>query len=569
MTATATVGAAETPWAVADAASPTVFVDGAPDSRLRVVQFDRTAPLDSRSAVVEAPLATPANLVASWQRAALTLTEPIRLAGDAVRWRVLMTGRLGLVDASRSIGRDTRRYAVADMWTARLRDRIAHAWAVSGDTIVPVSRNTVLLPGAGGNRSADRYGVNGRSVHVIDDEGEPWSVTNALGFISALGRLDLWAALIPPALSDAPLVTAVDLSLPIERVLRAMLEPYRLSVRRDMERRAGRLVERRWIVPTRSRRVVPATHRVLRSTATGTAPATRRWVARGAGWEVESTFELAGQWDTSLESAPDSAYDRVASDDFTVHQGVFRRWVLNEDNALDAPPFDLASLFESSEAIEPAPLRFRRCVTTDADGERLDPIVELSADDGATWSRAGGSVVVLNDRAGVYLNDDTLDPAFLSAARSGLARVRVTAALRSPLPVEAVRWRGNPFTALAEPLVFDVSGAFAFRRVAPTSVFHADVVSGARGSASIDQSSELARWLVERMRLPSPDTRSSSEMVTLAGAWTGIAPGDRMPDTWRADDRGNASAGRAVSSIRVRFGVTPTRGPQTRLTLAP
>jgi hypothetical protein len=200
-----------------------------------------------------------------------------------------------------------------------------------------------------------------------------------------------------------------------------------------------------------------------------------RFIAEAAGPVVESTFALVGGWDAADEALADGEYSKSGSSDFEAVANVFRLWVLNEDGAFTAEPFDrgpafdLTTLFDDGRAIEPQPLRFGHALSQDAAGRSVGVVVEMSIDGGASWSRYPGTASVLSDRAGVYLADDALPAGFLAAVRGGVGKIRVTATLRNPLPLQSVRWRGNPFTGAFRTQRLKLGDAFGWRRVLPGS----------------------------------------------------------------------------------------------------
>lgn len=227
-----------------------------------------------------------------------------------------------------------------------------------------------------------------------------------------------------------------------------------------------------------------------------------KYIARSSSQVVESTFQLCRGWDPAGEGLADEEYSRSQSSDFDAGVNVYRLWVLNEDGAFSGEPFlcgdayDAAVLFEAEPGWYRQPLPFLPTLSQSAEGRSLGHIVEVSEDAGATWSQYGGRVETLDDRAGVWLADDVLPAGFLTAIKAGAARVRVTACLRSPDEMQMVRWRGNPFTGQFTEKLFDVSGLFAWRRVAASSKFYARVQSGLMRADEADDRLAMQRWLV-------------------------------------------------------------------------
>jgi hypothetical protein len=272
---------------------------------------------------------------------------------------------------------------------------------------------------------------------------------------------------------------------------------------------------------------------VRRAAAAAPTPVARAWIARAGGAQVESTFPLVPGWDPALEGESDAAYER-GSAAFATYVNAYRLWALNEDGRFTGPPFsrgpahDLAALF-GEPFVRSRTLRFGSCLTLDDGGARRQPIVEVSLDSGATWSTFAGAAVVQMDRAAVYLDDVVLPPAFLAAAKANAARVRVTATLRSPNPLETLRWQGNPFRGVGEPRVFELGDAFEVRRVSTGSIHHAAVRSGSLVADEIDQLRKMDAWLMhrqERERLAGDEARRGT--LELAGLWPLVRAGDRL-----------------------------------------
>jgi len=524
MNACASVAAVRVP-AAAPLDRPVVLLDGVIEPGLSVERIESAGPLDTRRAVLRVSDAYPH--VRHW-----IVARPLRLVDDRVRWRVLVAGH-----HPRRV--DADRVELDDAWTDALIRAVTPA-AVGRDGR-PVTQSGGLLAAT---RSDGRYLIGERSVHVLQRRGLPWTVRDALESIAAFAGICLNLRGLPAAIAGAPLVAPIDLALPLRSVLLQVIEPYGLIVTRDLSLDGATLIERMAVRPApRGRRVRARWTRpdqpigeVLRVTRNKPLPGSQLWVAETRGPIVESTFELVGGWDPALEGESSDTYDRALSADFAAFANVYRRWVLNEDGFYTGAPyergpaFDLAALFDR-EPIAPTPLPFLDCVTLDDAGGARDPIVEYSVDAGATWSRWAGRVRVLDDRAGVYLDDATLPGAYLDAALADAARVRVTAALRSPLPVRVRRWKGNPFAGVRPPRRLDLSRLFVFKRIAPGSVHYADVQNGTLTADVRDPSTDMQRWLVDRMWRDGLTPASLEGEATLRLLDGGVvSPGDVLLD---------------------------------------
>ena len=632
MTAAATVSPMAIPSTVA-AIEPVVLIDGVIEPRLTARQYRAVSPLDRRSALLSTndrylihsdpptdpdttPEISPRHLpggvstrVDRWVDSTATVALPVRLVDDQIRWSVLAHGRLTLARVDHSTRADESLLEVTDAWDRLLDEPVAAVWWQTADGLLyDDTRPAVMRVGSSANRSQQTWPIGDRqAVSVFQEDGRAWTVGSALETLDALAGLGLSLSLIPTEIRDASLSEPVDLAKPIGDVLEQLTEPCGLIVRRDLSRESNRVVELRSVRPIDRGPTVRLAWagedqplgQVLRIDADRPSPAARQWIARADGWLVESTFNLIAGWDPSLETEPDSAYSKSDSSSFTTLANVFRLWALNEDGRFTGDPFNRGDAFDlttfftplpgpgsgstpgslSSNAGgqlpgRPRPLRFLPALTLDASSTRRSPVVEFSIDSGVTWSLYTGPTVIRTDRAAIYLDDTTLDPAFLSAAKAGTARVRVTASLRSPSAVQAQRWSGNPFAGTLPAKTFDLNNTFRFQRLAPPapspgssngaisgsedssenepsggpasvgSIFFDDVVNGVLTAQQIDESAAMVNWLAHMVdrsrRVPGPDAGRAK--LTLTGAWPMLRVGDRLTHTASPS---NDAAGRA------------------------
>jgi len=191
----------------------------------------------------------------------------------------------------------------------------------------------------------------------------------------------------------------------------------------------------------------------------------------------ESTFELQPGWDPEKENEDPTAYHRSGNPNFAPVANVFRKWVLNEAGDYnDQPweldgPYDFNTLFEQ-EAYLPRRRRFLPTISTDGMGESYGVYVELSYDDGDTWTRYQGPVRVLRDECGIHLAGDRLPAALYRAAKHDEYRCRVTATVESDSRLRALAERED----LADDhrgrrQWVDVSSDFHYRVVDAASIF--------------------------------------------------------------------------------------------------
>lgn len=589
MNASATLGAVRQSG-ITDDGNPVVLVNGVPDHRLSVVSLSVTGPLDRRSAllVVDTSQGVP-GVYAHQLCAEAVVALPMRLSDDSLRWRVLSRGVLKDVTDEEAAGRAGRYLRVVDAWDDTLSRPSGEIWWQNPGGVAVKQIEGKLLIGENTNRSSDTHTVNGQTIYVLErDSGLRWSVGEALASISAFSSLSLNLAGVPREVMDAELIRPVDLTGPVNKALEDILDDYHLTLRRDMVCEDGLVVERRHVRPTWTGRPIDlgwsdnnrAIGEVLKVGIDRPAQGMRRWVARADGWRVESTFELVGGWDPAQEGQADDEYDKQASSDFKVYENAYRRWVLNEDGFFTAAPYsrgpayDLTALFGMG-GVEPQPLEFESNLTLRDDGSPYKPIVEMSTNSGTDWSLFPAATDILDDRAGVYLDPTTLPAPFLTAAKAGTARVRVTASLSSPLPLDIERWHGNAITGTLPPLVLDVSDVFMFKRVDESSIHYPDVASGTLIAEESDDTIPMHRWLVDRMtRHQMTAPADGLATLELTGTWAMLRPGDRLmnvrgpgvtADGW---PQAMTSRGAIVRSIENRFVSDGDRGRTTTVKLA-
>jgi hypothetical protein len=564
--------------------TPLVLVDGAVEPRLELAHATIEGPLDQRRITLLTDDDVPAATRRHWRSGQITVVLPQRLSDDQCRWPVLAAGTLHRRANNRSAGQQRHQYSLIEPWQRQLEEPSQMVpWVdATGRLIAPATGAFQL--GATANRSTHTHALGGSAVHVLQQQGEPWTVGSGLRTLAAVNHLGLSTLGLPRETDRAPLTTSLDLARPVGELLAAILEPYGLVIARELARVGGSLRERRTVRPVERGRPIAVHWRrpaqpvgdVLRINAETPTDAAQRWIGEGQPWLIESTFELVGGWDPALAGESDATYDRTNSSNFSRYGNVYRQWVLNEDGAFTGPPhnrgepFDLASFFNNRQ-LRPQPLRFEPCVTLDDNGQRIEPVIEVSTDDGPSWSRYGGEAVVLSNRAGVYLNDTTLPGSFLTAAKNDQARLRVTAGLRSPVPVRVTRWRGNPFAGRRSDRVFDLRQIFSFQRVENNSI-HRDLIdTGTLEANEMDQTQALQAWLVAHLQRSRAAVQSAQGQarLTLSGTWWMLRPGARLLHAGQADETLDGAAqavgdrAALVESLTLDFSVRDHQGPTT------
>lgn len=575
---------------VSDDPAPVVLIDGVPEPRLAVERYSVKGPLSIGSAVLLIDLPEGASgVLERWLCSQVLIALPVRLSDGGASWPILMRGVLERVDAGEAAGSRERLLVLFDDWEDLLSRPADTIWWRNPNGSLVKRVSGLLAIGSNANRSAQTYAINGIQAHVIQPgSGLSWSVADALQTLSALSGLGLALRGLPREIANAQLMKAVDLTKPLKPALEGILEDYGLVIQRDLSRDGGAVTERRAVRPYATGRPIrivwadgtQSIGDVLSVGSDQPAKAAQQWVARAGGWKVESSFVLVGGWDPALEGLADDEYDKQKSSDFATHADVYRRWVLNEDGLFSGAPynrgpaFDLTGFFGNG-AVDPQPITFESNVTLTDDGTPVKPIVQISTNSGAGWSIFAGAKEMLHGRAGVYLDPTALPTAFLAAAKSGTARVRVTASLISPVPIEIKRWHGNALVGTRPAKRLDVSALFSFRRVDPQSIHYAGIHSGLFTADVADHANRMLRWLIDKMaglRAYAPSNGRAS--LQIAGTLPTLRPGDRLFDAGgpglAADGRSQAtsSVGATVLSFQTRHAHHPRKGRTTTIQLA-
>lgn len=543
------------------ASGPMLWVGESPWPEVAVLELNETGPLAERTLVMRPP----ANKSAKPPDRA-SAAKAVAYDDGAVRWRLLAEGTVHLERDRSKAGAVEHTWRLRDAWTSRLDEPAGSAWSERYGRLVPVALPR-LDHASRGNRSTGRHDVNGSSVYVPTAVGgERWRPRDAIEFLAASLHLPIVWDDAARELDVAALPQTVDMTGSLREALKPLLEAHGLALRvefpgDDASHRRLHVVS----VDTARRVVVPAAASgkpaVVESDQRGDADPATLWIARGGINEVESTFPLVGGWDPALESAGDAQYDRTQSTDFPTHRNVFRTWVLNEDGRYSEAPYhrgpapDTAELFDNPDA-SPQPLRFRGTLSLDAAGQTQPPLVEITLDSGATWSPYPGRAVVLEERAGVFLDDDTLPAGWIAAVRDGSGQLRVTATLRDPRALCHRRWDGNALRGSTQQRSVEAGRAFQRRRVDPSSVLH----GAANGSLEADHRNALAMWLDRWIERKRAEAGSSCRMRLAVPGWTALHTADRLRlESRRASDR-------RIRAIRHAFAIADEPGVWITLT---
>ncbi|WP_428387611.1 hypothetical protein [Mucisphaera sp.] len=499
-------------------AEPLIMVHGFPVDDAELVSYEVAGRLGKRDVTVALP--------GSWMRGqSIELACPYRLSDERTGLRTIYRGqhaeKLSQTDSS---GR-RQHWKLKDRWGQRLNSRLRDlpsAWLLgSGE------RTLALRAGVGANRAPEAIAVNGLNIYppVEKGQGKPWQVDQAIQLLLSLADLEIhW--LVPASVSQARLEQDLFLNQRLEQALQQLVDDHELRMRRSEDHACVEITADQSGL---HRRVTVGIERLNGRLVEGCleTPAVQGR-AEASGWRVESTFELHPAWDPALTIEPDSAYSPRTSCNFETVSDVFRRWVLNEDGAfVDAPyslpVFDLCAFFDDPQT-PVAPLRFMPPLSRTTDNEPMSSLVEISEDSGSTW-RVVTNRRILTERAGVWLSDHELGASYLEAARQGHARCRITASLRSPLPVVTSYTKGHAFGGNPIQRIYEATKAYSFTRLAHGSRFYDQVRAGSRTADVRDDTERMRSWLRKQVCGASASRPARIELI---GKQFWFQPGDRI-----------------------------------------
>ena len=486
-------------------APPMALIDGKPDARFHVQSLSSVAPLDERTASITCSNHQPVILDPN---AMIEIAWPYELWDQSAAWLPFVIGRFVYIE--RDIPSPDATWQLQDAWTQSLQRGMTD---VLGDAVdqLAIPSAAVFAVGDQANRSHEANIYPESSIYLPNATatGISWSFGDALQTLNLFSSLQLDLSLLPLNLRHEPLRETIHLTSDIRKALEALLTQMNAVIIRSLSKTDGQINEHRIVLP---RQATPCIEpnldehepRLRRLFSWQPNAAARRWIAYGNRPEIEATLELVGGWNPTMENQPGDTYSRKDAVDFHTVRDVYRRWVLNEHGGWSVAPFNrpqtfhAASFFDQPEATDQA-LRLRNCLTLDAGGRSRGVIVQISVDGGLCWQAYPGRFSVLNDEAGVYLDDDALPTDILAAALAGDLRVRVTATLRSPLRLSVSRWSGNAFRGVDQPVELEAGDRFTLRQIATSSLHHTLVSSGQADANISDETIALKRWLLERL----------------------------------------------------------------------
>jgi len=257
---------------------------------------------------------------------------------------------------------------------------------------------------------------------------------------------------------------------------------------------------------------------------------TIRVVGRGDVKRFESTFELVGGWDTSLEAGNYELYSPGTNTNFLQVKDVFRKWVLNEAGDYSGAPYmrgeayDLSNVFgKNNYGLKQR--RFWPCLSRDISGRSFRYYLEVSYNDGISWQVYGGSFDILLDECGIYLSSNQLDIDIWIAVCKGKLRFRITASVDADESLEVIMCDG-PINSShrVRTVFFDMGNEYKYRQIHTGSIFYNTNDSEAGLPDTVDDSGNMRGQL--RNQLGQIKQQYIKGYAELAWVHPDIWPGD-------------------------------------------
>jgi hypothetical protein len=239
-------------------------------------------------------------------------------------------------------------------------------------------------------------------------------------------------------------------------------------------------------------------------------PVTNYYIGRGH-WKIyEATFELVKAWDPALEDSDSSKFSPATNENFYQVRDVYRKWCLNEAGDYSGEPYNQGAAFDFSGIFEGSAFLARRrrfwpCLNSDEHDNSLGYFLEISYDNGVTWSWYVDAFENLADQCGLWLSSATLDEDLFTAAQADELKMRITASVVSDGRLYCSVADG-PISSAADVTehIINAGATFQYRRVTGESIFFAGGDSNLGRANEADDSEALYEFVRQKALAENP-----------------------------------------------------------------
>ncbi|MFC1676916.1 hypothetical protein ACFL3G_07635 [Planctomycetota bacterium] len=236
-------------------------------------------------------------------------------------------------------------------------------------------------------------------------------------------------------------------------------------------------------------------------------PVTHKYIGQGDFKVYEATFDLVKAWDPADESDNYDDFSPSTNQDFHQVKDVYRKWCLNEAGDYSGSPYNQGAAFDFSEIFQGGNFahlhrRFWPTLTTDKQNKSLGYFLQVSFDNGQSWSQYLYAFNNLLDECGVWLSSDELDIKTWAAAIKDILKFRITVSVISDERLSSVIADGpiNSTVPLIEHIII-LSREFKYRKVSSQSIFYRSSDEGLGVADEVDDSMELCDFVRNKARL--------------------------------------------------------------------
>jgi len=269
-------------------------------------------------------------------------------------------------------------------------------------------------------------------------------------------------------------------------------------------------------------------------------PVTHRYIGQGDFKVYEATFELVKAWDPALEGIDYRVFCPSTNPEFHRVKDVYRKWCLNEAGDYTAGPCDQGEPYDFSTLFEHRAYVYRRrrfwpALSTDAQGDSLGYVLEVSYDDGVNWWGYSHAFSNLLGECGIWLSSDQLDVDTWIAALKGVLHVRITASVVSDERLTCTAADGPVgSTVPVVDHVLTLPRQFAYRKVSSQSIF-AGTSTGGLGVPDVADDSAALYQFVRQHAAATPAVMETAEVQT-ATLRLHLHPGDNVTSSPESRD---------------------------------